>query len=51
MGASMEKVEYEYKEICLSILNLISKKGLLCWEDGTRYEGEFKNGLRSGQGK
>jgi len=47
----MEKVEDEHQEICLSILNLIFKKGLLCWKDGTRYEGEFKNGLRSGEGR
>ena len=33
------------------ILTLFNSKGKFFWKNGDRYEGEFKNGKKHGQGK
>lgn len=41
---------YKYKKLGCVEGNCFEGKGLYVWNDGSRYEGEFKNGKREGEG-
>jgi hypothetical protein len=36
--------------VCFEILNFLGE-GIFCWYDGTRYVGEWVNGLMEGKGE